>query len=152
MKENKQIITTEDFLESILPLIEEGLTVPLKVSGGSMEPFLAHGRDTIHITKPQFPLKKGEMAFFKRNNGRIVMHRICKVKEDGYYFVGDAQTFIEGPVTEKCIFGVVSSVNRKGNTVSKNNFVFWFFAKVWINIIPLRPFIMKIYRTLFSKK
>lgn len=150
MKENKRIFTTEDFKENIIPLIDEGLTVPLTVSGGSMEPFLAHDRDTIFISSPSFPLKKGCMAFYERKNGQIVMHRVCRAEGSGYYFVGDAQTAIEGPVSKEHIFGQINSVCRKGKKADKRNLVFWFFSSVWIRIIPLRPVIMKLYR--FFKK
>ena len=35
---------------------------------------------------------KGDMAFFVRDNGQYVMHRICKVDKNGdCFFVGDAQ-------------------------------------------------------------
>ena len=148
MKENKRIFTTEDFKKEIVPLINEGLTVPLVISGGSREPFLAHNRDTLYISKPVFPLKKGDMAFYERECGRIVMHRVYKAKHGSYFFVGDAQTAIEGPISEDRIFGEIRSVCRKGKTADKKNFVFWLFSAVWIRIVPLRPFIMKVYRTL----
>lgn len=151
MKENKRIFSTEDFKKEIVPLIEEGLTVPLIISGGSMEPFLAHNRDILYISKPVFPLRKGDMAFYERKNGKIVMHRVYKVKNGSYYFTGDAQTDIEGPVCEENIFGEIRRVCRKGKKVDRKNFVFWFFYAVWIRIVPLRPFIMKVYRT-FKRK
>lgn len=149
MKETKHL-TTECFKDDIIPLIEEGLTVPLMISGGSMEPFLAHKRDTIFIERPVFPLKRGDMAFFHRGNGQIVMHRVYKVRDGSYYFIGDGQRDIEGPVSEENIFGAVKVVERKGKRVDRRNFIFWFFAHVWIRIVPCRPFIMKIYRAIFS--
>ncbi len=146
MKENKRLFSTEDFKKDIIPLIEEGFTVPLIISGGSMEPFLAHDRDTLYISKPVLPLKKGDMAFYERECGKIVMHRVYKAKKGSYFFVGDAQTDIEGPVTEKQIFGQIRSVSRKGKHIDRNDFVFWFFSAVWIRIVPARPLIMKVYR------
>ncbi len=152
MKEKNQIFTTDDFKSQIIPLIEEGLTVPLTVSGSSMEPFLVHGRDTIFISKPKFPLKVGDMAFFVRENGRIVMHRVCKIKKEGYFFIGDAQKDVEGPISEERIFGVINSVKRKGKMAGRKNFTFWFFRNIWIRAVSLRPLMLRVYRLLFSKK
>ncbi len=151
MKEIKKIFTAEEFRSHAVPLINEGLTVPLKINGGSMEPFLVHERDTVFITKPDFPLKVGDIAFFERENGRIVMHRVCNVKNEDYFFIGDAETKVEGPVSKENIFGIVYTVNRKGKKADKRNFTFWFFRNIWIRIIPLRPFAMKVYR-MFSAK
>ncbi|MBE6562680.1 MAG: hypothetical protein E7660_02990 [Ruminococcaceae bacterium] len=152
MEEKNFVFTTDSFKESVIPLIDEGLTVPLKVSGSSMEPFLVDGRDTVFISKPKFPLKVGDIAFFERENGRIVMHRIKRIKKGDYYFIGDAEKVIEGPVSAEKIFGVVRSVNRKGKTADKKDLTFWFFRNVWIRIIPLRPFALKVYEGLFKKK
>ena len=151
MEEKNLVFTIDAFKESVIPLIEEGLTVPLKVNGSSMEPFLVGGRDTVFITKPEFPLKVGDIAFFERENGRIVMHRIKKIKKGFYYFIGDAERRIEGSVAEEKIFGMVKSVNRKGKTADKTDFTFRFFRTVWIRIIPLRAPSLKIYEKVFKK-
>ena len=151
MKENTKIFSPNEFLSETLPLIEEGLSIPLKVSGSSMTPFLVHGRDIVYITKPDFPLKKGDMAFFRRDSEKIVMHRIWKIKNGNCYFCGDSQTFIEGPIEESRIFGVINKVERKGKTITKKNFTWKFFSKVWIRVTPLRPMLLKTYSILRKK-
>ncbi len=148
MKENNIILSSDYFKVKVIPLIEEGLTVPLTVSGGSMNPYIVPERDTVMISKPVFPLKKGDIAFFERMSGQIVMHRVCKVKEGKYYFAGDAQTEIEGPIVEEQIFGQVNKIIRKGKTEEKGKFTWFFFRNVWIRMIPLRPFCMKVYAKL----
>ncbi len=145
MKERSVIFTTDHFKQEIIPLIAEGLTVPLTVSGGSMNPYIVPGRDTVFISKPSFPLKKGDIAFFERLNGQVVMHRICKVKNGACFFVGDAQTEIEGPIVREQIFGQVNKILRKGRIEEKGRFTWFFFRHIWIRMIPLRPFCMKIY-------
>ena len=73
------------------------------------------------------------------------MHRICNVKPEGYYIVGDAQTVIEGPVLEDQIFAVITKVKRKGKWIEPGDFWWEFFEHVWIHMIPMRRNIMKIY-------
>ena len=145
MKERNFVMSSDYFKLKVIPLIEEGLTVPLTVSGGSMNPYIVPERDTVMISKPSFPLKKGDIAFFERMGGQIIMHRICKVKKDGYYFVGDAQTEIEGPIVKEQIFGKVNKIIRKGKPEQKGGFTWFFFRHIWIRMIPLRPFCMKLY-------
>ena len=151
MKNENKIFEPDEFVSVALPLINDGLAVPLRVSGGSMEPYLAGGRDTVYITKPTFPLKKGDIAFFSRSAGKIVMHRIYRVKANEYFFIGDGQTVIEGPIFESQIFGVVKDVHRKGKNEKRNSFTPWFFRHIWINLIPLRPFLLKVYRCTLGK-
>ena len=73
------------------------------------------------------------------------MHRICKVKEEGYFIVGDAQQVIEGPVQESQIFGLVTKVKRKGKWIGPKDFWWEFFEHVWIRLIPLRHILMRVY-------
>jgi len=130
-------------------LVEEGRDVSLIISGSSMAPFLVHHRDEIFFGQPGRPLRRGDMVFYQRPNGQYVMHRICRVKPDGYYIVGDAQTEIEGPVARGQIFALVKKVKRKGKWLGPDDFWWKFFERAWIRMIPLRPFVVKAY-ALFS--
>ena len=113
--------------------------------------FLGHGRDTIFFSAPDRELRRGDMVFYQRDSGQFVMHRIWKVKKDGYYIVGDAQTDIEGPIRRDQIFARITKVNRKGKMISNGDFWWEFFEKVWIRMVPLRPAIVKFYTAVFSR-
>ena len=152
MKEKSVIFSDDEFKTKLIPLIEEGLTVPLTVKGGSMSPFLESGRDTVMISKPSDQIKKGDVLFYERSGGQLVMHRVCKVRRDGYYFAGDAQTVIEGPIVREQIFGAVNKVIRKGKTVERGSFVWFFFRHVWVNMIPIRRLCVKLAGKLKRKK
>ena len=142
---NVKTVDTKEYIFALKSLVEEGKEVRLTITGGSMSPFLVHGRDTICFSKPKRQLKKGDMVFYQRENGQYVMHRICRVKKDGYYIVGDAQWRIEGPVPKDAIFALVTSVRRKGRWIDQKNFWWWFFAHIWIRVIPFRRVIRKAY-------
>ena len=94
---------------------------------------------------PDRPLRVGDMVFFQRRSGQYVLHRICKVKDGGYYIVGDAQTAIEGPVSREQIFALVTRVQRKGRILAPGDFWWEFFARVWVRLIPLRPLLIRLY-------
>ena len=140
---------TEEYVTVLKELVEEGHQVSLLISGSSMSPFLIHHRDTFYFQKPDRQLRVGDMVFYRRRNGKYVMHRICKIKPEGFYMVGDAQNEIEGPLQREQIFGLVTAVNRKGRLLQPGDFWWEFFARVWPRIIPLRGIVSRIYRKLF---
>lgn len=121
-----------------------------------MMPFLIDRRDQVLIKRIERPLKKGDIAFFQRENGQYIMHRIHFMRKDGrtgenqFYFIGDGQKNIEGPIKETRIFGVITGVLRKGKYLDEHTFTWGFFENIWRYVIPFRPLIIKIY-SLFKR-
>ena len=140
-----RVVDTKEYLDVLRGLTEEGKEVSLLISGSSMAPFLIHARDYVYFRKPDRELKKGDIVFFQRDSGQYVMHRICQVKEDGYYLVGDGQTQVEGPIRRDQIFGLIYCVRRKGRKIQPGDFWWEFFAHVWIVFRPVRPVLMRLY-------
>lgn len=140
-----RLVDTREYVSALRELTEEGREVSLLISGSSMSPFLIHARDYIYFRKPDRELRRGDMVFFQRDSGQFVMHRILKVKKDGFYIVGDGQTQVEGPVRSNQIFGLVFCVQRKGKKISPGDFWWEFFAHAWLDLLPLRPFLAKCY-------
>lgn len=139
-------IDTNEYISVMRDLVNEGKEVSMLVSGGSMNPFLIHYRDTICFAAPQRALKKGDMVFYQRDSGQFVMHRICRVCRDGTYdIVGDNQSEIEHGVRRDQIFAIITKVKRKGKWIVPGDFWWEFFAHVWIRIIPFRRTIQRIY-------
>ena len=52
-------VDINEYLPILQDIIKTGKDVTLLVSGSSMSPFLIHHRDTIIISKPMQPLKRG---------------------------------------------------------------------------------------------
>lgn len=140
-----KLIDTAEYVSMLRELTEEGKEVSMLISGSSMSPFLIHQRDMIYFKKPDRKLKRGDMVFYQRDNGRFVMHRIWKVKTDGYYIVGDAQKEIEGPVREEQIFALITKVKRKEKWMGPGDFWWEFFEHIWLRLIPVRWGIMWLY-------
>ena len=86
-----------------------------------------------------------ELLFFVDADGQYVMHRICRIRQGDYYLIGDAQTEIEGPIKRNQIFALVTQVKRKGKWIRPGDFWWFFFAQIWIRVIPLRRFIIRMY-------
>ncbi|MDO4978311.1 MAG: S24/S26 family peptidase [Eubacteriales bacterium] len=141
---------SNSYMNDMRDLIQSGRSISMIVSGNSMVPFLVNQRDFIYIEPLPGKIRKGDMCFFQRTDGTFIMHRVCKSSEtfdqrEQYWFVGDAQPVIEGPIDREQLFGIVTKVKRKGKWITKGSFWWDFFEKVWIRIIPCRMAILKIY-------
>ena len=73
-------VDTQTFLGAIKDMVREGHDVPVTITGGSMTPFLVHGRDRVILSKISRPLKTGDMVLYQRESGQYVMHRIRYIK------------------------------------------------------------------------
>ena len=145
MNAEHNIMPPETLVPKILALLEVSDAVPLIITGSSMTPFLTHQRDTVYLSKPRRHLKRGDMIFYRRDNGRYVLHRICKVKDGTYWLVGDAQTGIEPGIRPDQVIAVVNAVRRNGKLIKPGDISWEFFEHCWLRMIPLRPYIFKIH-------
>ena len=67
------------------PLLRERLeaTVVLTVTGGSMLPLLAGGRDRVTLGPVPERLRRGEVLLYHRADGSYVLHRLTGFGQDG---------------------------------------------------------------------
>ena len=114
------------YLSQMEPVIREviggGSTVTLIASGKSMEPFIRDQKDKIVLKKPEGKLKKGDVPFYKRQNGQFVLHRIIGFDADGYILRGDNQWVKERGIKDSDIIAVLDSVEKNGKTHKLNGF------------------------------
>lgn len=144
-----RIVDIQTYMPVLLELLDQGQSVSVTVTGNSMAPFLIHGRDQISFQKPYGPLRRGDMAFFCRSSGEYVMHRVLRANGDGYELVGDGQQQVEGPIARSQVFAVVTQVCRKGRWIGPGDFWWDFFAGPWLQLLPLRPLLRKLYGAYF---
>ena len=135
LEEYRTLLWSDDRIESL----------PLVITGGSMSPFLISSRDTVHLSRPTRPLRRGDAVLYQRKTGQYVFHRIYRVSEEGITMVGDAQTVLEHGIQPEQIIAIMTSAQRKGKEISPGNFWWDFFEKVWIRMIPLRRPLCHIY-------
>lgn len=150
MEPERRVLEPEVLMEPLLEVLEEAESVPLVISGGSMAPFLVHGRDTVYLSKAKDPLKKGDMILFRRESGGYILHRILKEEKGIYTVVGDAQTWTEAVRPEQ-VKALVTAVRRKGKLLTRGSLLWMFFEKLWIRLVPLRPRILGLYGRMFRK-
>ena len=120
-------------------LLEEGNCIQIKPQGYSMYPLFVQGRDAARIapigdTQP----KRGDVVLYRRLSGILVLHRIVRVRADGYYMVGDNRTEIEGPLQREQIKGILIGIERKGRYISAQNPLYRAFEWLWLVLLPVR--------------
>ena len=148
----EKVLDTREYVAALREIVEQGGEAGMTIWGSSMAPFLIHGRDRIFFSAPDRPLCRGDMVFYLRDSGQFVMHRICKVRSEGLYIVGDAQNEIEGPVNPDQVFGLVTKVHRRGKWIGPEDFWWKFYEHIWIRLVGLRPMIFTLYRFLTGNK
>lgn len=139
-----KVAAPEQIMEPLLGLLEETETVPLVITGSSMTPFLVHGRDTVYLSRPEEPFRRGDMLLYRRNSGAYVLHRVYRVEGERLTMVGDAQTVLEPGIRREQILARVSAVRRKGKRLQSGSFWWEFFEKIWIRLVPVRPLLWRI--------
>lgn len=145
MERRIQKMDTEVLLEEYRTLLQTVDTLPLQVSGNSMAPFLADGRDTVYLSRVDRPLKVGDIVLYRRRSGAYILHRICRMEDGRFCMVGDAQTVLEHGIERDQIFAVVRRALRKGKCQGPGCFWWEFFEKVWVRMVPCRPLLQRLY-------
>ena len=133
-------------------LLRQGAELPLVVSGESMLPFLRPGLDTVYLKAADAPLRRGDIAFYRRADGSYVLHRVFRAEKGRYWFLGDAQSRAEGPLNASCVFAYVTAVRRGGALLRPESPGWRVFAGPWMKAVRFRRFILKPYRYLFHRR
>lgn len=63
-------VNNDEYIPILKEIIEGGNTVSMVVSGNSMRPLITHQKDSVQLEAPNRPLKKGDIVFYQRANGR----------------------------------------------------------------------------------
>ena len=137
-KKPVRLVDTQEYMEMIRALLEDGQEVSMIVTGNSMRPFLKHGRDKICMKKTDRKLRKGDIVFYRRENGQYVMHRILKCGDQSYTLLGDGQIVPESGIRQEQIFARITKVQVRGKWIGSENFRWRFFEHIWIRFCGIR--------------
>lgn len=116
-------------------------------TGVSMEPLIHHQKDTIIVKKTDGRLNKYDIPVYVLKTGKVVMHRIVKVYPDYYDVYGD-NTCVCEHVTDDMIVGKLVGFYKNGKKyidLDKNR-MYKIYSKIWVALVPLRPFTMFVNR------
>ncbi|MBE6799422.1 MAG: hypothetical protein E7525_06615 [Ruminococcaceae bacterium] len=132
-------------LETVMPLIEErlssGQSVKFSPKGVSMMPMLRQGVDSVLVSPVKGVLKKYDIALYRRDDGKYILHRIVKV-EKNYICIGDNQYFPKETVKFEQVIAVVTLFFRKNKQHSVDEFSYKLYCRLW-NISRFPRWILK---------
>lgn len=117
-------------------LRENGIYVTT-TKGNSMNPMLVEGRDKVVIVPPVFPLKRYDIPVYRRGD-HYTMHRIVRVKKNGYIICGDNRITLERDIKDKDIIGVLEGFYQGGKYISCDDAQYLKYAKKVCRKLPLK--------------
>ena len=121
IEEFRKKISDDGLVKIIMYKLSAGERVVLSVTGKSMLPFLEEGRDSVVLEKIKRQPKRGDIVFYRRKNGAYVLHRVVKRSRDCFWFSGDAQKRVEGPIKKSALIAVCTGVIREEKEYSKSS-------------------------------
>lgn len=134
--------TQKVYKYDIETLLASGQTICMRPQGTSMYPMFADPEDEAVIAPVDVGrLRRGDVVVYRRDpqaGGLLVMHRIYKRDGDAFYFVGDNQSEIEGPLRADQMRGILVSWVRRGRTCSVHHIGYRVCSGLWLFMLPLR--------------
>lgn len=128
-------------------LIRDGHSVQIHPEGYSMYPMLVPGRDEAVIARADTAkLRRGDVILYRRESGRLVLHRIVRRDAHGFYTVGDNRTDVEGPLAEEQVRGLLVAFVRKGKRIAASNPLYAALSRLWLLLLPFRGGIFRLWR------
>lgn len=124
-------------------------------TGDSMMPLLREGRDLMVIERrPEGLCKRYDAVLYKRPNGKYVMHRILKVRKDGYVICGDNRCKREFGVPDDWVIGILTAVIRDGKTIPVTDRRYRLYVHLRCDLFWIRVFLIRVGRVLrkFKRK
>lgn len=143
---NIKRVKSDEMFPIISEILSQGGHAWIVVTGMSMYPFLREDKDSVELTATSFKeIKRRDIVLIKRTTGEYVLHRVLRKAENSFYMIGDAQQWTEGPLVPNQLIAVVTAIKRGQKVISCDNFVWKLLTWTWLNIIPLRHVIFKIF-------
>lgn len=122
LRTKKITLSNDLFFESVEEMLEQGLTVDIRVKGLSMRPFLRNEQDSVRLVRVSAEeLERGDVVLF-RHKGHHTLHRYCGEREGKLLFKGDGNCLLEERVVAADVVARVESVVRPdGSTILRGS-------------------------------
>lgn len=136
-----------DAVSASVMFVEEGREVILPVDGRSMLPFIVGGKDSVALYKPG-ALRKGDVVLAYTQEKGYVVHRIDSIGGDGLYaLLGDGNLAFREHCQISDIKAIATHVIKPdGKRKPLNEGWLRFAGKVWRLLLPIRRYLLWIYK------
>ncbi len=140
-------VPMESLIEVILLQLKNGEKANLTVTGYSMLPMLRQYRDTVQLMPIDGMLRPGDIALYRRDNGRYILHRVIRLTEEGYLFCGDNQAELE-PVRQDQLIALVNGYTKNGKVRRLDGIGYGLYRFVWVQLFGFRKYYIRLRRSL----
>lgn len=143
----KKKISNEELIPEVIKLLSEGNTVTIRAKGNSMLPFIIGGRDSVALQKKE-TFVIGDIVMAEISPKLFILHRILKIEGEKITLMGDGNlSGVEVCCKEK-ICGHAIRIIHNGKRIDCNSKGERFKARIWRKILPVRRYLLFIYRIL----
>ena len=142
-------ISFEEFSELLNETFERGQELTFIPSGSSMRPTLNGVDDKVTFSPKPEHLKKYDVAFYRRRDGHLVLHRMIGFTRDGdYIFCGDNQYAYEYGITDGDILALMTAYTHNGRQRSVRSLRYRAYSRYIVLKKKIRKLLSKIYHKL----
>ena len=128
-------------MEILMPLLREALSAGQSVrfspTGVSMLPMLRQGIDSVVLSPVTGILKKYDIPLYRRDNGKIVLHRVVETAAT-YTCMGDNQDIPERGIRHEQVLAVVTGFYRGKRYFSVKHPLYRCYCRIWCGMRYLR--------------
>ena len=110
--------------------------------GDSMFPLIREGKDILVIVPQNGRLKKYDIPLYRRDDGRYVLHRVLKVRNDDYVICGDNRYSRECGICDRHVIGVLSLIIRNGKEYPLSGWRYRLYVLLWCDFFYVRASIL----------
>ena len=161
MSSNENIkVMSDEYFTFVIEILKQGQIARLNVVGTSMNPFISTHKDSVDLIAAGFSdIHRSDIVLYQRRNGQYVLHRVFKKTDNQFYMLGDAQSFIEGPLYPNQVIAKAIAINKKkasflnksNSTIACDSLRWRVVSQIWLLLRPFRRGIMKSYLFLMRR-
>ena len=131
-----------EYDETIRMVLDSGGEFRIYPKGTSMLPLIRAGRDSVVLVKPEGELRRGDIAFYLRDNGKYVLHRAVCADNGRYIMCGDNQLTLEHGIESRHLIGVAKCLSRGDKRVELHSFGYRLYSLIWRSFFIRRVFFL----------
>ncbi|MBE6217164.1 MAG: hypothetical protein E7124_03880 [Bacteroidales bacterium] len=143
----KVVMHNNVLLPEVARLVALGEDVTMCVKGTSMLPFIRGGRDSVTLTAVD-EIRDYDIVLAEVADGVYVLHRVVGTDGDKVILMGDGNICGREMCRRDKVMAKAIRIIRDGKTVDCMSAKHLRAAKLWRRLLPLRRYILAIYRRL----
>lgn len=137
------LLPPEELFAAVQQLLQDGYDAEFTVTGNSMWPLLAHGRDRVTLRRLDRPLEKGDIVLLRAKQGYL-LHRVTRLKNGTVQTTGDYNCYRDDFVDISCVLGRVVGFTRKEKQVICSDPLYKLSSWLWRVLFPVRPLLLRL--------